>query len=154
MLIFRLATVALLLALSSLVLAQTAIYRWTGAAGEVHYGDRPPEHAPYEQMPLMPPPASQDESAGLRPGERQLLQENQRERRGAAAVQKSRAREAELNRQQQAQAAERRRDRCENYKRRLQTVEQRLRAGYPARRSNELHHQWDQYRDAVRHYCD
>src|SRR5512143_4347990 len=92
--------------------AQAQVYKWTDAAGQVHYGDRPPAQVPTEQIEIIPPPADST-AAGLRPGERQLLQNITTEERRLARERQAQSREEA--RYRQAEAA-RRRTRCEDYR--------------------------------------
>lgn len=129
---------------------QAQVYKWTDAAGQVHYGDRPPAQVPTEQIEIIPPPADST-AAGLRPGERQLLQTITTEERRLARERQAQSREEA--RYRQAEAA-RRRTRCEDYRRRLQGIEDKLVAGYRIRESDRLHEQRDDYRIKIKEYCD
>ncbi|MFO1428569.1 MAG: DUF4124 domain-containing protein [Candidatus Competibacteraceae bacterium] len=126
------------------------VYKWTDAAGQVHYGDHPPAQVSAEPLEIVPPPADST-AAGLRPGERQLLQAiTTEERRLARERQAQSRREA---RYRQAEAAQRR-TRCENYRRRLQHIEDKLVTGYKVREADRLHEQRDDYRMKIKEYCD
>jgi len=51
---------AVLLAATALAgaAAATEIYRWVGADGAVHFGDRPPADHPVQQIQVLPPPGA------------------------------------------------------------------------------------------------
>ena len=129
---------------------QAQVYKWTDAAGQVHYGDRPSTQFPSEQVETAAPPAD-PAATGLRPGEQKLLQEITTEERRLTRQRQTQAREEA--RHGQAEAA-RRRTRCESYRRRLQRLEDKLVAGYKVRESDRLHEQQDDYRMKIREYCD
>jgi hypothetical protein len=129
---------------------QAQVYKWMDAAGQVHYGDRPPAQVPTEQLEVVPPPAD-SAATGLRSGERQLLQTITTEERRLTRERQAQAREEA--RYRQAEAA-RRRTRCEGYRRRLQRLEDKLVAGYKVRESDRLHEQQDDYRMKIKEYCD
>jgi len=129
---------------------QAQVYKWTDAAGQVHYGDRPPAQGPTEQIEVAPPPTDST-TTGLRPGERKLLQEVTTEERRLRRERQAQAREEA--RYRQAEAA-RRRSRCEDYRRRLRRLEDKLVSGYKVGESDRLHEQRDDYRTKIKQYCD
>lgn len=129
---------------------QAQVYKWTDAAGQVHYGDRPPAQTPTEQIEDAPPPADST-ATGLRPGERKLLQEVTTEERRLRRERQAQAREEA--RYRQAEAA-RRRTRCEDYRRRLRRLDDKLVSGYRAGESDSLHELRDDYQTKIKQYCD
>lgn len=56
------------------------VQKWVDAAGRVHYGDRPPAQGPAVELVLEGGGAGESEP-GLRPGERELLDNYHRRRR-------------------------------------------------------------------------
>lgn len=129
---------------------QAQVYKWTDAAGQVHYGDRPSAQFPSEQVETVAPPAD-SATGGLRPGEQKLLQEITTEERRLTRERQAQSREEARYRQTETA---RRRTRCESYRRRLQRLEDKLVAGYKVRESDRLHEQQDDYRMKIREYCD
>ena len=129
---------------------QAQVYKWTDATGQVHYGDRPPAQFPTEQIEVAPPPADST-ATGLRPDERKLLQEITTEERTLTRERQAQARKEA--RYRQAEAA-RRRTRCEDYRRRLRRLEDKLVSGYRAGESDSLHEQRDDYQMKLKQYCD
>ncbi len=129
---------------------QAQVYKWTDAAGQVHYGDRPSAQFPTEQIETAAPPVD-SAATGLRPGEQKLLQETTTKERRLTRERQAQAREEA--RYRQAEAA-RRRSRCEDYRRRLRRLEAKLVAGYRAGESNRLHDQRDEYQMKLKEYCD
>lgn len=88
----------ILLLVSGAVLA--AVYKWTDEQGKTHLSDRPPADQPAEAVPLEPAPAAPPPASGLRPGERQWLDERDREKaRRAAQAAREQARQAAQPRQ-------------------------------------------------------
>ena len=129
---------------------QAQVYKWTDAAGQIHYGDRPSAQFPSEQIETAAPPAD-PAATGLRPGEQKLLQEITTEERRLTRQRQTQAREEARHRQ--AEAA-RRRTRCESYRRRLQRLEDKLVTGYRVGESDRLHELRDDYQMKIREYCD
>lgn len=133
--------------------AQAEVYRWTDAGGVTHYSaEPPPAQQPYQALELEPPPVPEQPS-GLRPGEREWLQEIRQEEQRQERQDAQRARAAARERRREAEAAEQQQHRCADYQRRLRRVEHRLATGYAPRESYRLHDLQDEYQAKIRQHC-
>lgn len=81
----------LLILLSSLTIAQAQIYTWVDDSGRTHYSDRPPQDRTADQLDFGEQPLSTIGESGLRPGEREWLQDIRQAREQKRLLQQMKA---------------------------------------------------------------
>ena len=145
-----------ILLLITAIAAQGSFYKWTDNHGYPHFGDRAPSRIPHEKLEteeLSPSPMDRDSLPGLRPSEREMLEQIEIERQRTEKVRKARAqREARQKRRQALEAADRQ-EKCDTYKRKLRHIEHQLTSGYSADEAYGLHERQDEYRIKLKNYC-
>src|SRR5690554_5750241 len=85
-----------LVLLSATHLAHAAVYRWTDASGQVHFGDRPPAQADSREVPVNTAPIQNDSTARQRHHRMtEFLNQQQQEREARQAQEASARKQAE-----------------------------------------------------------
>ena len=121
--------------------ATAQVYRWTAADGSVHYGDRPPDAV--VARPVDIDADSGGEPTGLRPGERQRLEEiSARRQRAASARDAVPASDSDPDRRD-----------CERATRAYEQARSQLRAGYRPSEGDSLRRQVRADRAAMKRHC-
>lgn len=114
-------TCILLLSLAILqrtVCATDLVYQWSDSQGQVHFGDTPPLAEEAEAITLESNPHAGNNSQGLRPGERTLLDTIERRQKQQQA--RSRAARSHADKQRAAL-----RKQCSNHRERLKLAQGR-----------------------------
>jgi len=135
-------------------LATAGVYKWTDAQGNTHYGDspRPAVTATALKIDNGPTGASLT-NAGIRAGERQMLDRaEERDRKTALDRQSAQMRHAAEQRAEQRTAALYA-ERCASYRARLERVEADFADGYTRTEERHLQHDRARYSAKATRYC-
>ena len=131
-----------------------AVYTWTDAQGQVHFGDRPPAGVAAQQQEIRPATGEvAAQGQGLRPGERALLHEIEKQERQEAAVQRKRDERAAAEARQRARQAGEDATRCANYRQKVSEYQKRLRAGCRVSTCNSWNARLDSYKRKAARVC-
>ncbi|MBW7471058.1 DUF4124 domain-containing protein [Marinobacter sp. M216] len=114
--------------------AHAEVYTWIDSRGIAHFSDYPPGKIPHQEIDIQPTstvPMSENlrqgkRVSGIRDDVRGLLSTSDRPVRNSGAAAKSRAKLQKI---------------CDNYRRKLDRIQSKLRSGYSNDKGNTLRHQ-------------
>ena len=127
------------------------IYKCTSGDGHITYSEEPCTQQPGVVLDIDTsyPPAKHSSTTGLRPGEIRFLRDI--EQRDKARTQKRERLHKQAARE--AQADERREEKCLRYRKKIKDIRREMRSGYTARRGNWLNEKMVEYKGEVRTWC-
>ena len=135
--------------------AYAGVYKWIDSAGNIHYGDKPPETADkLQKLEIEDPSAgTSSDTNGLRSGELRMLKNIERKRERAAKARRQRTRQETKDNQRKALEEATMSKKCDALEARIDKIQGRLRQGHSAAQGAKLHQTRREIAAKIRRYC-
>ena len=135
--------------------AYAGVYKWTDAAGNIHYGDKPPEASnKLQELEIEDQPSvTTGGESGLRSGELRMLKSIERKRERAAKARRKRVRQEAIESRRQALKEAKMNEKCDAMKGRIDKIQDQLRQPHSAVRGAKLNRTRREVADKIRRYC-
>lgn len=135
--------------------ASAGVYKWTDAAGNIHYGSKPPDTAKsLQELKFADQPnVNNGDKGGLRPGELRMLKSIERKRERAANARRQRIRQEAKENHRRALEKAKISEKCDALETRIDEIQGQLRQGYSASQGLNLNRTRREIAAKIYRYC-